>query len=57
MPQDSKYEGHGDSSKTPTVSKGEFIGEGATYADLAESAVSVNSKTGHVGDGVTKAKQ
>jgi hypothetical protein len=49
------YEGHGDNSPVPSVSKGEFITSGETWAPLAKEATSVNQKSGNIGDGTTKA--
>lgn len=42
--------GHGEDSKSPSVSKGTFQQVG-TYTPLSGRAISVNQKTGHAGGG------
>lgn len=45
-----KLEGHGESSKAPSVSKGTYMQVG-TVIELTQKATSVNQKTGHEGAG------
>lgn len=45
-----QYEGHGDNSKMPSVTKGTVMQVG-TAVELSNKATAVNVKTGHEGAG------